>query len=315
MYYFIVNPASRSGKGMEVWKQAEKILLQNKFPYQVSFTKYPGHGRKLAAQLTASPQRKVLIVIGGDGTFNEVLNGLSCDYSFPVTYLPVGSGNDLARGMHLSSDFHERFSQIMNKYSSLAKDSQKPSSELSMDTGEVQVHGRRSRFAISCGIGYDAAICYEVSHTPVKKWMNRIHLGKLVYAYEAVRMLFSFQPCDMDVELDGNRRYHFSNVYFIAGMNLPCEGGGFHFCPNADCQDGVLDYIVVHNLSKWKILLLFPTAYFGRHTRFKGITLLKGTSMTIHSKRPCVLHRDGEYAGTTDQVTFAVQKHSLRFIR
>lgn len=314
MYYFIVNPASRSGKGLEIWKQAEKILLQNKLPYQVSFTKYPGHGRKLAAQMTKSWKEQVLIVIGGDGTFNEVLNGLPSNHPFPVTYLPVGSGNDLARGLHLSSDFSERFSQIITDDSSLKKEPLL-SSEISMDTGELQVHGRRSRFAISCGIGYDASICYEVSHTPVKKWMNRIHLGKLIYAYEAIRMLFSFQPCDMDVELDGNRRYHFSNVYFIAGMNLPCEGGGFRFCPQAECQDGVLDYIVVHNLSKWKILFLFPTAYFGKHTHFKGITLLKGTSMTIHSKSPCVLHRDGEYAGTTDQVTFSVKKHSLRFIR
>lgn len=289
MHYYIVNPASRSGRGMKVWKQEKKTLLKSGQPFQVFFTKYPGHGRKLATEMIPDSSEHMLTVIGGDGTFNEVLNGLASHTSTSLSYLPVGSGNDLARGLGLSSG------------------------TLDMDTGKLTVHGHSSRFAISCGIGYDASICYEVSHTRVKKWLNRIHLGKLVYAYAAMKLLFSFHPCDMDVELDGKHRYHFSRVYFIAGMNLPCEGGGFRFCPQANCQDGLLDFIVVHGLSKLKILLLFPTAYFGWHTHFHGITILRGTSMKIHSSQPCTLHRDGEFGGVSDTAIFSAKKRSLRF--
>lgn len=306
MYYFIINPSSRSGQGREVWKQVRLRLKKKHLPYKALFTRYPGHGRKLAKSLPLEQKDHTLIVIGGDGTFNEVLNGLSDTFSWNISYLPVGSGNDLARGLQLSTNPIERLPHLLN--GSL------PSVSHPLDTGILQVKNRTSRFAISCGIGYDASICYEVSHTPVKKWLNQLHLGKLVYAYAAVKLLFSFHPCDMDVEIDGHRTYHFSNVYFITGMNLPYEGGGFRFCPQANSQDGSLDFIIIHNVSKLKILLLFPTAYFGRHTRFKGITLLRGKTMKIKSQKPRTLHRDGEYAGISEQVTFSVQKHALHFL-
>ena len=306
MYYFIINPSSRSGQGREVWKQVRQLLKKNSLPYKALFTRYPGHGRKLAKSLPLEQKNHTLIVIGGDGTFNEVLNGLSNHFFWNISYLPVGSGNDLARGLQLSADPIERLCHLLHDAL--------PSVPHPLDTGILQVKNRTSRFAISSGIGYDASICYEVSHTPVKKRLNRLHLGKLVYAYAAVKLLFSFQPCDMDVEIDNHRTYHFSNVYFITGMNLPYEGGGFRFCPRADSTDGALDFIIIHNISKLKILLLFPTAYFGLHTHFKGITLLRGKTMKIKSEKPRTLHRDGEYAGISASVSFSVQKHALQFL-
>lgn len=302
MYHFIVNPASRSGRGMEVWQQTEHTLRAEKIPYKVYFTSHTGHGTQLAKVISQQNPEHTLVVIGGDGTVNEVVNGIAPDCPVTLSYIPVGSGNDFARGMHLPSETNAALKKIL---------SSRP--EMVLDTGLLSTPKRTSRFAVSAGLGYDAEVCYEVSHSPVKKWLNRLHLGKLIYAYAAVKLLFTFQTSDMDVELDGNRHYHFSKVYFVAGMNLQYEGGGFRFCPHASCRDGALDYLIVHDLSKWKILLLFPTAYFALHTRIPGITILRGTKMHIHSQRPYKIHQDGEFAGISNNITLKACRHSLKF--
>ena len=99
MYYFIVNPASRSGNGKYVWQKAEKILDQENTEYRVYFTSYQGHATKLARDITARGERLTLIAVGGDGTVNEVLNGIR-DFSRVIFgYIPTGSSNDFARCM------------------------------------------------------------------------------------------------------------------------------------------------------------------------------------------------------------------------
>lgn len=302
MYYFIVNPVSRSGQGMEVWKQTKKELHRKNLSYKVYFTKYSGHGKQLAKNISQKASRDILAVIGGDGTMNEVLNGISSDSTVTLSYIPVGSGNDFARGMNLPNQPDAALAGILSA-----------SPETVIDTGYLKTLKHTSRFAISSGLGYDAEVCYEVSHSRVKKWLNRIHLGKLIYAYAAVKLLFTFQPSDMEVELDGNKHYQFTKVYFVVGMNLPYEGGGFRFCPNADCKDGELDYMIVHDLSKLLILFLFPTAYFALHTKIPGITILRGKEMRIHSQRPYKIHLDGEFAGISDTMILGVNEQSLHF--
>lgn len=302
-YYFIVNPVSRSGQGMKIWEQTKETLQKKHIPYQVFFTQYNGHGKKLARQIAPQAVGHTLVVIGGDGTINEVLNGLPLDCSITLSYIPVGSGNDFARGMHLPVQSDSALKRILSSEGTKT-----------IDVGKLDTQNRTSYFSISSGIGYDAEVCYEASHSRVKKLLNNLHLGKLIYAYAAIKLLFTFRPSDMDVVLDGDRHYHFTNVYFIAGMNLQYEGGGFRFCPQASCRDGALDYLIVHDLSKWKILLLFPTAYFALHTHIPGITILQGKGIHITCSHPHKLHQDGEFAGVADTVTMSTQERCLRFL-
>lgn len=302
MYYFIVNPSSRSGQGIQVWRQAKDILSQRRLSYKAYFTRYTGHGTQIARRIASEAEGHTLIIIGGDGTINEVLNGLPENSRITLGYLPVGSGNDFARGVHLSSDPMEVLEEIL---------SGRPPKKL--DMGQLSTRKRASHFIISSGIGYDAEVCYEVAHTRMKTILNALHLGKLTYAYAAVKLLFSFRPFDVSVELDGSRKYQFSKVYFIAGMNLQYEGGGFRFCPQAISRDGALDFLVVQGLPKWKILLLFPTAYFAKHTRIRGIHILRGKEMHIHTSAPQRLHQDGEYAGTDDTAIMCAKKKVLDF--
>ena len=99
MYYFIVNPNSRSGHGLHLWQEAENILKEKKIEYEVFFTEYPGHAMALSRQIAGLRLPCTLSVLGGDGTLNEVVNGLmETDFSIfpwaiflpaPGTILPV----------------------------------------------------------------------------------------------------------------------------------------------------------------------------------------------------------------------------------
>lgn len=301
MYYFIVNPVSRSGQGMEIWKQIEGTLKERNIPYEVFYTKYPGHGIKLAKTCAAKGEGSI-VAIGGDGTVDEIINGLPLDGTATLSYIPVGSGNDFARGMQIPFDSKEALERILS-----SKETEV------MDIGSVKTEKKTSYFGISSGFGYDADVCYEVSHSRAKKILNRLHLGKLVYAYAAVKLLFTFQPSDMDVIIDNEETHHFKKVYFIAGMNLQYQGGGFRFCPEASYTDGKLDYLVVHGLPKIAILFLFPTAYFAKHIYIPGIDILRGKKMEIKSTLPHKIHRDGEFVGISDKLIYNTKKQVLNF--
>ena len=99
MYYFIVNPGSRSGNGKYVWQKAERILDQEDVEYRVFFTAYRTHATELAAEITARTERLTLIAVGGDGTVNEVINGIRDFSRVTLGYIPTGSSNDFARCM------------------------------------------------------------------------------------------------------------------------------------------------------------------------------------------------------------------------
>lgn len=306
MYYFIVNPNSRSGKGELIWKELRQVLRQKHISYKAVFTKYRGHAVKLAAALTekASLDRPLcLIAVGGDGTIQEVLSGVKDLTNIYFGYIPTGSGNDFCRSMKLPQDPHEALDCILKKRHIAF-----------VDVPVISIKGHKSRFAISCGIGFDAAVCHEVSVTPMKKVLNHIGLGKLVYLFVALKQLLFMRPVPVTLRMDEERIYPFQKVYFAAIMNQKYEGGGFKFCPSADPSDGYLDVIVVDGLSKLKVLCCLPTAFFGKHTQFTGIHIFRCKNVEVFSSVPLTVHKDGESAGIQKTFSVSVDKEPVKII-
>ena len=103
-YEFIINLHSRTGKSQAIWESLEKILKEEGVSYNVHITEYVGHATEIARELTQDGTYRFLVVGGGDGTVNEVLNGI-CDFScVTFGYLPLGSANDFARGLHITAE-------------------------------------------------------------------------------------------------------------------------------------------------------------------------------------------------------------------
>ena len=114
MYAFIVNPHARTGLGLKVWRQLEAVIEKQSLTYQVFLTRYPGHATEFARALTAGPEKILLIILGGDGTINEVVNGIQDFSKVTLGYIPIGSSNDFARSMKLSRKPEVLLKQILS---------------------------------------------------------------------------------------------------------------------------------------------------------------------------------------------------------
>lgn len=283
MYTFVVNRHSRSGLGGKVWEELEQILKERSTDYEVYFTEYQRHATAIANKITSDKEEHTIVALGGDGTINEVVNGIVDFDKTTLGYIPVGSGNDFARGLKLTSTPVEALEVVLSK-----------SKIHPIDIGTIAYGNRIRRFAVSSGLGYDAAICHEVVVSKVKQFLNRIKLGKLTYVFVAINRLFSSKQDEMTLVLDHEKEVHFSKPYFVAFMNNPYEGGGLKFAPDAKNDDGLLDVIVASDIPKLMVLRILPTAYKGKHTRFKGIHMYRAKHIEVHSKCPLAIHTDGE---------------------
>ncbi len=303
MYTFIVNPNARSGMGEQTWHALEKILKEQEVSYRVFFTKYQKHATAITKKLTEEQSLRTIIVLGGDGTVNEVVNGIADLSSTTLAYIPIGSSNDFARGMGLSADPVTALKHILS-----------PSRYAYLNIGALRYQEKKRRFAVSSGFGFDAAVCHQIQVSGFKKLLNRLHLGKMAYAFIALQRILTMTPRRMTLILDNNRNIIFDKVYFAASMNQNTEGGGFKFCPKADPSDDVLDIIVVAGLSKFKIISLLPTAFKGLHVHFKGVYTYQCKEAAFQSEYPLPVHTDGEPIFLQRSLHLALEEEKLRLI-
>lgn len=300
-YSFIINPNSRSGKGGKVWDEIHKELDKRQVEYEYFFTKKPRHAIHIAEELTSDEEEHYITVLGGDGTINEVVNGIKDLDKTTLGYIPTGSGNDFCRGMKMPKNPLKALDVIL-----------KGDCVKTVDIGVVEREGKRRRFAVSTGIGYDAAICHQVSVSKYKKLLNKLKLGKLSYVFVALNRLFKDDMVKAQIWVDDNEAVVYKNTYFAAVMNNPYEGGGFKFCPKAVANDRKLNMIVISNIPKMIVLMLLPTALAGLHVLFKGITIKEGEKFHIKTDRSLPVHVDGEPLYLRKDITVTLENKQLK---
>lgn len=303
MYTFIVNPHARSGLGQKVWDELETILKERNISYEVYYTKYQKHATTITANVTSDGLDHTIVALGGDGTVNEVVNGIQ-DFSRTILgYIPIGSSNDFARGLKLPTDPVEALENILNA----------PYLQ-PINIGELRYKNKFRRFAVSSGIGFDADICHEAVVSRLKYILNKLKLGKLTYAGIAIHRLFLTKPDTISITLDRAKRISFPKAYFVAIMNNRYEGGGVKFCPQAKVDDDKLDIMVASNVSKLKVLALIPLAFFGLHARFKGVYIYRCEHLAVHTDQPLPVHTDGEPIFLQRDITVCCAPEKLRVI-
>ncbi len=304
MYTFIVNPNARTGLGLKIWNRTEEILKEKGIEYQIVLTKNRYHATEFISELTADSKDHTIVVMGGDGTINEVVNGIRYPEKVTLGYIPIGSGNDFARGLGLTADPEKALEKIL-----------KQEHIIPFNLGVTTYDGSKSRFAVSSGIGFDADVCHKVGDSPVKSFLNKLKLGKLSYVVVAIQSILGMKPYHMEITVDDQKTITFDKVYFSAAQNLPFEGGGFKFCPKADPGDGQLDLIVAERFSKLQILLLLPTAFAGQHVHFKGIHIYRGKKIHITCSPAGPVHTDGEGRLAHHSVEFSLEPESIQLIK
>ena len=302
-FEILINPSASSGRGMRIWKKVKRELDARGVPYRKHLLKAPGEATLLARALTKNLTKDChLLVLGGDGTLNEVLNGIQDFEHVILSCLRTGSGNDFARNVCVDKDAVKALIQLLES-----------PMEARLDYGEIRADEHEPRrFLISCGMGYDADICEEASRSRLKKILNFVGLGKLVYLIIGIKQIFWRDDVDAMLYLDDQKPIRVRKMFFAVGMQHPKEGGGVPFCPEADPTDGKMDVCLVRNMPKWKLLLAVALVYGEKHLLFRNITTYQCRTMRLVATKPQWVHLDGETPYQAKEVLWAC-KGGIRF--
>ena len=308
MLHFIVNPTSRSGKGKKIWKELLPIVKHSSIEYDVHMTEGPGDAARLAAQLSENADRAVdaYVVTGGDGTLNEVANGLmnGSDRQPLIGFIPTGSGNDFARNMQISADPQEALHDILH-----ARQMKE------IDSGTVTCSNGDHAFLVSAGIGYDADVCDLIAKSTSKNFFNKLHIGSVAYTWLGLKQAALYQKANGTITFDGNITMDLKDVAFISFQNVCTEGGGWPFAPDARPDDGVLDICIVATKSRFKFAAaLISSKMNGRHRNNSAVHIIKSKSAHLKLDKKLTVHTDGEILGEYDELTVRCDPASLRLM-
>lgn len=302
-WYIIANPTSRGGAVEKNWPQIEALLQKLGFSYTVQFSERPGHAILLAQEAVLRGHRQIL-GIGGDGTSNEIINGILNQQEVPSTdvayaLLPFGTGNDWARSYQLSSDPKIRLPQLLQYQTAL------------QDIGRVRYtrDGQTAAryFANVAGMAYDGFIVQSLS-----KRRRRIK-SRMEYLLMVGRYLSKYRLREAQIEFDDKI---VSDFFYTINVGITrYSGGGMQLTPHAVPDDGLLALTFARKLPKWEVLLQTTRFYNGtllEHPKVEGYQT-KQLKVTQIGPTSTLLEADGEFLGETP-VEFDILPKALRVV-
>ncbi|MBQ0052357.1 MAG: diacylglycerol kinase family lipid kinase [Treponema sp.] len=298
MYHFIVNIRGGSGKAFLKWKKIVRLLKEKNVEYKAHITQYQGHASEIARELSSGSETVNLIVIGGDGAVNEVVNGIADFSKIRLGLIPTGSGNDFSRGLKIPRKNPKKALEKILKSDGNQK----------IDLGRTTVlsTGESKLFGISSGYGLNAIVGTSINSARIKKILNFIHLGSLSYAFYTVQTLFTMKTQSVTLRFDDEKPVSYNKLIFIANQNSFCEGGGVPMTPKAQMNDGYLSFCMAAGLPRIVTFFAFPMLCLGLHSVFPGFMLKNYKKLEIESESPTILHTDGELMGNVEKVRWEV---------
>lgn len=308
MYYFIVNESSGRGSARRAWLEMKREMSAAGVPFAAWTTRCKGDATALARAASALPEKEVkLIVVGGDGTINEVLNGIGDFERVSLGIVPMGSGNDFVRGVGLPRTPRAAMNAIYH-----AK------TRRLIDLGEVRVDGHAPRrFGISAGVGLDARVCDEVDGSMHKTWLNHFGLGHLSYSLQTLSVVANMKGASGTVRFVtpfGIETCEVEELLFLSAMNCPREGGGVPVAPTARVNDGLFTACMVSGLSRREVYPRLPLLLLGKHTHLQGVTYLNASRIEMALELPLTVHADGEVLGGGREIVFDIKPKALRLM-
>ncbi|MGI6575111.1 MAG: diacylglycerol/lipid kinase family protein [bacterium] len=268
---YIVNPAAGRGKGKRVWRQVEKFLIQEGYRYNVAVTTKSGEATELAAQAAADAY-EVVVAVGGDGTINEVANGI-IGKDVALGIIPAGTGSDYVRTMAIPANPFDAARAIYT------------GNRVLVDVGYA--NGRY--FLGVVGVGFDAEVCHIVN--------NKIPLlfGKAAYVAGVLMALAKFGPKWVRIDMDD--MVVEEKVYLVAVANARYFGGGMLLAPHARIEDGLLDLCIIKDVSKLELLRVFPRVFTGEHLNHKAFQTIRVKQVSISGPQDWPIQAEGEIIG------------------
>ena len=309
MYYFLVNITGGGGRTKKIWHDLSLELKDRDVRYKAYKTKGDEHVRALAGRISELPDDEDirLVVVGGDGTINNVLNGIRNFDRVALAVIPTGSGNDFARGLGIAKDPVAALQDILG-------DKGEEPVVRRIDLGKVTWEGGERVFGISAGAGLDALVCKQALTSRLKNVLNKINMGQMIYSLLTVKDLFTMKYIKGRAVLGGAEMF-LDKMIFLAAMNFSCEGGGVPMAPDACSDDGVLSVCLAAGVPKLRTFLCFPRLLAAKHQNLKGFTLRDCADLKLEFEIPVVVHADGEYVGDLSSISIECLPGRLRCLQ
>lgn len=305
-FHIVLNPAGASGKARMTWEEIEPVLVSRGCRYTVHTSTEKESIGDICRKLSSTGEQVNIIMIGGDGSSNEAVNGIADFANTRIGFVPCGTGNDLQRDMGIPKDRKKLVEKMLDGEIKRTSDI----GELTIFDGKKPI---KRRFNISCDVGFGAATCAFANNSRIKPILNYLGIGRAIYLIEAVRVCFTSESNVVTISCGGKKRVYKKCLCAI-GMNHQHEGGGFRFCPNADFSDGKLDMVIGNGLSHLEFLRMLPLAYMGKHLKLKGIYSERAEEIYIKSRHPIWVHTDGEVMGMVRKVRMRILPEKLNLL-
>ncbi len=282
----IINPTCRCGLSGKRWPHIRSLLQEAGLSFDHEFTQGVGHATQLARDAVVQGY-ELVIAVGGDGTVNEVVNGLVDEEGKGRTTLGIismGTGGDAVRSLGIPGNY----TQSCRLFSNFK--------EVTIDLGAVE-YGRgdervRRLFINTAGLGFDAAVVERFRRSSLRRIK-----GTMPYVICLLRTLGGYGNKGVSVEIDGvgeERR-----IFSIIVNNGRYFAGGMKIAPDADLCDGLLDVIIIGDVGKLEVLRTFPKVYRGTHITHPKLALYRGKSIRVDSVERLLVQADGELLGET----------------
>lgn len=279
----IVNPVAGAGRTARYWPRIMDLLRGKGLRFEHDVTEAPGHAVELAEEATRKGY-ETIISIGGDGTINEIANGLykaGANKDAALGIVCTGTGGDYARTLGIPRRYEEACLRIFQPR------------KLTVDLGIVEYADNGSRkervFVNFAGMGFDAEIVRRTSR-------NFKSLGSTVsYLLGVFSTLVSYRNRMVKLVIDGEEIER--EVCAVVANNGRYGGGGMLTAPDADLSDGLLDLLIIGDIGKADLIRSLPMIYKGTHGKHPKVTMKRAREIEVRSAQPLHLQADGELLG------------------
>jgi len=293
----IVNLTAGGGKPHKHLNTVLKHLKENGLNFKMCTTSHQGEAVELA-QKAADNGAELIVSVGGDGTVNEIVNGIiKSKNDPPLGIIPLGWANDFIKSTNIPSDIIEACKiLIKGKIKKI----------------DVGVINDQIYFANLCGIGFDAEVAHlanQIKNTH-PNWNT---LGAFIYVFATVKKLLSpFSYHNVKIKFDGKEIH--SKILFIAIGNGKFYGGRFKITPEAILDDGLLEICLVEEMGRFKYLSIIPKVFKGTHASIKGINFYRAKEVLIQSSEPILAQVSGEVIEGQKEFSITLLPKSLKLI-
>jgi YegS/Rv2252/BmrU family lipid kinase len=299
-YCFILNPAAGGGFAERSWPGLQRELRAAGIEHRVCVSKYRGHGRELARAAFEAGERNFLVV-GGDGTANEVLNGLIGPSGpdaagFSLGAVPWGTGNDWAR----QHAFPRRAGDLIEALRTASFKQQ----DIGRATFTDSAAGAGPHYFLNCaGTGFDSYLLTQMASIPGRRFR---------YFLALMKCLRTFRASDLTLDLETESLEATALLLEICIGRY--AGAGMLFAPDALADDGLLDLLLIEDLNMLQVLRSLPYLYNGRINEHPATRAWRCRRLSIMSSARQYLHCDGEVVGELP-VEIDIQPGRLRVLR